>query len=169
MTTAPGTSTSSKSSLPSSSSPPGQRGGGAKPSTAGAAAGDAAGLGGQGFEPFVQLASWGHGSFTPLAQFTSGGLLLGGGRGDGSEHGEGGWGVPSGAGAAAGTGAACQVDSGQEESCGKRDHALHILTREGNLEIASAGGEYHKLLQWQLQRQRVAAAAEFALLHVQTD
>lgn len=122
MMAAPRTTNHSESTLPSSSSPRGQ--------------------GGRGFEPFVQLASWGHGSFTPLAQFTSGGLLLGGG--DGGEKGGGAWGVPSGVGAAAGAGAACQLGSGQEESCGNRDRAHSIRTREGSLEIAPAEGKQHQ-------------------------
>lgn len=128
----------SESSLPSSS-PPGRKEDDTKPFTADNGGGDAAGHGYQGLQPFVQLASWGHGSFTPLAQFGSGVMLLGGGGG--SEKGSGGWSAPSAVGAAAGLGAECQVGSGQEERCGNRGRTHAIRTREGSLDIAPATGE----------------------------
>lgn len=146
MVAAPKTTNHSESTLPSTS-PPGRQGGGggSKPSTAGNAAGDAAALGERGFEPFVQLASWGHGSFTPLAQFTSGGLLLGGGGG--GESGWGAWGVPYEGEAAVGARAACLLGSGQEKSCYHRGRGHSIRTGEGGLEIAPAEGKQSLLQQ----------------------
>lgn len=143
MMAAPRTNNHRESSITSTSSRTERHSDGTQPSTAGnAGAGDEAALGERGgFEPFVQLASWGHGSFTPLAQFTSGGLLLGEGSGGWSDSDWGGWGLPSAVGSAAEAGEACQVGSGQEGRCRNRDRAHSIRTREGSMEIAPARGE----------------------------
>lgn len=157
----------------------GRRGEGTKSSAAGnggGAGGPASALGQRGFEPFVQLASWGEGSFTPLAQFTSAGLLLGGGSGGrggagsggesggGSENGGGWWGIPSGVGAAAGAGAgnAFRPGSGQEENCGNLDCGHSIRTREGGLEIAPAGGD--RRLRWRQAPKRIGSRSAEKML-----
>lgn len=104
-------------------------------------------LGEEGFQPFVQLASWGHGSFNPLAQFSSGLLLLGGGGGGvGDGAGAGSWGAPSAAGAsaveaAATVAAATRMNARMENNGTNYDRTHAIRTRHGGLEIAPAGGE----------------------------
>ncbi len=127
MMAANGTPTNSSSSLHPPSAHPGRQDDRVESLT------DGEGAGAGGSEPFVQLASWGHGSFTPLAQFTAGGLLLGGG-GDGGA----GLNLP-----AVGSAGAVRLYGRKEEKgdAGGGDRVHAIRTREGSLEIAPAGGE----------------------------
>ncbi|CAM9841895.1 unnamed protein product, partial [Pylaiella littoralis] len=93
---------------------------------------DNAVLGEEGFQPFLQLAYWGHGSFHPLARFSSGGLLLGGGSEGGDGAGEGSWSEsPPG-------GTATRLKARMEHNPTDNDRMHAIRTRHGGLEVASA-------------------------------
>lgn len=141
MTSAPRTANSSASTSSSSPSERQRQGDYTKPFTVNDGI-DSAVLGEEGFKPFVQLASWGQGSFNPLAQFSSGGLLLGGGSEGGENDGAGSWSVPPAAGAAAVKAAAATRLHIQMENNTNYDRMNAIRTRHGGLEIAPAGGEW---------------------------
>lgn len=98
---------------------------------------DNAVLGEEGFQPFLQLAFWGHGSFNPLARFSSDGLLLGGGSEGGDGAGEGSWSEsPPG-------GTATRLKARMEHNPTDNDRMHAIRTRHGGLEVASAAGEWY--------------------------
>ncbi|CAM9553991.1 unnamed protein product [Scytosiphon promiscuus] len=81
------------------------------------------------FEPFVQLASWGHGRFDTLAQFTPDGLHLGVGGVVSGGEGWGGWSPPP----------AAPGSTSEDWGRSGRDGVHAILTREGSLDVVAAG------------------------------
>lgn len=86
------------------------------------------------FEPFVQLASWGNGRFDPLAQFASGALHLGGGGMISGDESEEAWSLPP----------AAPANTSKDLDRSGRTHVDSILTRDGSMDIVSAGGVWQK-------------------------